>query len=760
MKVRVSLLVAVLFLLVAPNAFAATYTVDSTADEADVLPGTGGCLTAGAKCTLRAALEESNFSTGTRDEIKFAAAFDGQPADTIALGSSLPAITDPVSVLGGDCFGEDGPHSPCAGVDGPSGGSALIVDNANGVVIEGLSVTEAQTAINVIDSSEEFSARNDWIGIKLGGTEGGNTTGIFLDPDSDKAVIGGVEPQQRNLFGYNAGDGLDILGADEAEVLGNYFGAVPDESAIDLGGTTAAANGTDIEITDSTSGGGFTAENNEIGSTIEGSALTSDACDGGCNVVSGATGNGIDLNGSGGQEKPASGPTTIHGNFVGLNAAGTGTIANAGVGIWAGGAQHVTVGGVEAGDANYVAGGSEGIVSESGGEDFNALGNQIGFGSDGSEQTPPVEKGILALALSVNEDPEIENNAVRMAGGVGIESRFLTGRIIGNEVEGGGVGIRTVVGSGAGLIASNTVTAPTEAGILVENPDNDVRGNSVSDSGDAGIKVRNPPGVAMTGNTIGGGSKGEENVLESNGGPAIEVLEEALEPGSATEMTRNRGSLNGGPFITLLNGANGGIAPPTAATATSTSAGGTATPNATMRVFSKAESAAGELKGFLAETEADGSGNWKVTFPAVAGGTLVTATQTVAGATSQLATPVAVPSESSGGRGGGKDDKAKDDQGKAKGKDKGGKDDNSAGAPQTTIRKVKVSGTKATFKFTSSTKGAKFECKLDKQKFKPCKSPKTYKKLKPGKHIFKVRAVKDQKVDPTPAKRKFKIVTT
>ena len=54
--------------------------------------------------------------------------------------------------------------------------------------------------------------------------------------------------------------------------------------------------------------------------------------------------------------------------------------------------------------------------------------------------------------------------------------------------------------------------------------------------------------------------------------------------------------------------------------------------------------------------------------------------------------------------------------------------------------------------------GSKFECKLDRQKFKPCKSPKKYKGLKPGKHVFKVRAVKGKNADPTPAKRKFKIV--
>jgi hypothetical protein len=43
--------------------------------------------------------------------------------------------------------------------------------------------------------------------------------------------------------------------------------------------------------------------------------------------------------------------------------------------------------------------------------------------------------------------------------------------------------------------------------------------------------------------------------------------------------------------------------------------------------------------------------------------------------------------------------------------------------------------------------------------FKKCSSPKTYKKLKPGKHVFKVRAIdKAHNVDPTPAKRKFTIL--
>jgi len=47
----------------------------------------------------------------------------------------------------------------------------------------------------------------------------------------------------------------------------------------------------------------------------------------------------------------------------------------------------------------------------------------------------------------------------------------------------------------------------------------------------------------------------------------------------------------------------------------------------------------------------------------------------------------------------------------------------------------------AKFRFTSTVAGSSFQCKLDNGPFKPCKSPKTYKRLKPGRHTFKVKAI-------------------
>jgi streptogramin lyase len=96
-------------------------------------------------------------------------------------------------------------------------------------------------------------------------------------------------------------------------------------------------------------------------------------------------------------------------------------------------------------------------------------------------------------------------------------------------------------------------------------------------------------------------------------------------------------------------------------------------------------------------------------------------------------------------------------------------------APETKLDKgpkgrVTTRGKRATvkFRFSSTTAGASFECRLlhlgaKKAKaskailFRACKSPKTY-HLKPGRYRFEVRAVLSGVPDPTPAKRSFRVV--
>ncbi len=81
--------------------------------------------------------------------------------------------------------------------------------------------------------------------------------------------------------------------------------------------------------------------------------------------------------------------------------------------------------------------------------------------------------------------------------------------------------------------------------------------------------------------------------------------------------------------------------------------------------------------------------------------------------------------------------------------------------PNTKIRKGpkgKIGSTKAIFRFSATATSSRFQCKLDKKRWKSCKSPRVYRGLKEGRHRFRVRAVApDGSTDATPAKRAFRV---
>jgi hypothetical protein len=62
------------------------------------------------------------------------------------------------------------------------------------------------------------------------------------------------------------------------------------------------------------------------------------------------------------------------------------------------------------------------------------------------------------------------------------------------------------------------------------------------------------------------------------------------------------------------------------------------------------------------------------------------------------------------------------------------------------------------FRFSSNEPGSTFQCKLDKRPFKKCRSSKALKRLKPGRHTFKVRAVDlNGNIDKSPAVARFTV---
>jgi hypothetical protein len=80
--------------------------------------------------------------------------------------------------------------------------------------------------------------------------------------------------------------------------------------------------------------------------------------------------------------------------------------------------------------------------------------------------------------------------------------------------------------------------------------------------------------------------------------------------------------------------------------------------------------------------------------------------------------------------------------------------------PATRLRSARIQHAqrRATFKFASGETGTSFVCKLDGKRAAACTSPKTYRKLQPGKHVFRVRA-RDAagNLDASPTVKRFRI---
>ena len=176
---------------------------------------------------------------------------------------------------------------------------------------------------NVVDGN--------YIGTSAAGTAAlGNGIGVVIDAGASANSIGGIMGSTGNLISGNTAEGMDIYGPGTADnvIAGNLVG-------LNENGNKALANGGDgISIYDISTG-------NTVGGTASGAG----------NVVSGNGGDGISVAGVGADYN------VIVGNFAGTNAEGTAAVANESSGIMVSlGAGYTTVGGAVAADRNLASG--------------------------------------------------------------------------------------------------------------------------------------------------------------------------------------------------------------------------------------------------------------------------------------------------------------------------------------------------------------------------------------------------------------------
>ncbi|MCP5303552.1 MAG: tandem-95 repeat protein [Pseudomonadales bacterium] len=297
--------------------------------------------------------------------------------------------------------------------------------------IDVLSALPDITDTIIIDGTSEPNYAGTPI-IELNGiVAGAGIDGLRLVAGSNGSTVQGLVI---NRFG---GDGLEVNYSDNNTIAGNYIGT-------DVTGLVDLGNGQNgIRVVSSTN------------ALIGGGTISAR------NVIAGNTGAGIRDEGSFG--------TIIQGNYIGVNATGTGTIANSqGIQTWSGSSNGI-IGGTGANEGNVIGGNTnQGILLYSA-SSYTVQGNYIGTDSTGTLDLGNLGNGIAISTLGTNH----------LIGGTGAGE----GNVIAfNNLDGITVNGSTVTGNS---ILDNQIYSNTGLGIDLSGGTEDGFGVTTNDAGDA-----------------------------------------------------------------------------------------------------------------------------------------------------------------------------------------------------------------------------------------------------------------------------------
>lgn len=389
-------------------------------------------------------------------------------------------------------------------------------------------------------------------------TGNSNPSGPEIVLDGSKIVAGnlglsaaGVVLRETNcvvrnlvIHGFNA-DGIVFDGG-----TATTNGTIPSGNLVtacyigtDQTGTVGIGNGTGYPGIEFFGG----AQNNTIGGT--GSAAR--------NVISGNSGNGIQLSGSG------TTGNTISGNYIGTDASGSGLLPNgySGVSIYAGAGNNI-VGGSVAGARNVISGNqNHGVIIFDSGTTGNVIqGNYIGTNAAGATALGNGQEshwagigifggaqaniigGATAAAANVISgntgqgvaiaDTNTNLNSVR-GNFIGTDPTGITA--IPNEWSGVQIygGAQSNIIGGTGAYARNIISGNANAGVVISGAGtdmNEVQGNFVGTDSSGLVALPNVgAGISIYGgaqsNVIGGVVAGARNILSGNLNQGITLSE-------------------------------------------------------------------------------------------------------------------------------------------------------------------------------------------------------------------------------------------
>ena len=359
--------------------------VNSTGDEEDQSPGDGICetQTGNGVCSLRAAIQEVNALTGLH-RITFGIAGNGP--HSIKPQSELPAISKPVIIDGYSQSGsslnllESGSNAilmiELDGTEAGPGARGLLVIGGDST-IRGLVINRFQgPGIHLVNGGKN-KIQGNLIGTDSSGTVGQGNGGGGIDiSNSSETIIGGLNPEDRNVIANNGFTGIGIQNSNGIIIQGNLIGT--------------DRNGTE-----------------DLGNASAGILLgvTSDSIVGGesiaaRNIISGNGRFGVDISSS------AKG-CVVRGNFIGTNVNGALGIGNrAGVAI-AGGDNRILNNLISANQGAGIQ--ISGFTQENGTSGNQIQGNIIGTDISKTQDLGNVSHGILFWIGSVPGFPPVNN---------------------------------------------------------------------------------------------------------------------------------------------------------------------------------------------------------------------------------------------------------------------------------------------------------------------------------------------------------------
>ena len=550
-----------------------TFTVNSNGDQSDATPGDGVCATAAATCTLRAAIQEANADAGVQ-RIAFNLPNSGVKPYSIVVATSLPDVTDPVVI--------DGTTQPNGGV--PTIVTSLPSSLENGLTIDALVAGNSVRGLDIENFALGYglavlSDRNTIAGNDFAG----NADGVYLGGNANRLVGNGIGTLDGTTAFGNSADGVVVTGSNNiiGGTLAGNGNVISGNSGVGIliGPGTSNVTGNVVEgnLIGTTANGARALPNAGAGILLESGDPTQPSASsntiGPGNLISGNTGAGVEIANS------MATANTVEGNEIGTDSSGAFALANGGDGVFIVGAPGNTIGGINAAASNVISGNANsGVEIRGAAANSNLIeGNLIGTDATGMTTLGNSNGGVYvdggAPSNTIGGSAAGAGNVISGNAGDGVtfsDSGTTGNQVLGNKIGTNAAGTAALPNSHGLFVfagdevvgapgAGNLISGNAELGIFVSGSDGintliqanrigtDSAGNSPLPNGRDGILLS-----ASSGNTIGGTSSGDGNLISGNAGDGVNIIDS-----TTTTLRGNIIGTNVGGSTALANGGDG-----------------------------------------------------------------------------------------------------------------------------------------------------------------------------------------------------------